>query len=325
MPIDRYRPMEDFVRRERPDVLFHLAIASRSTGVANESWLVNYEWTSELAWIARQLGVRFVFTSSVMVFSDNAKGPFTVNSVPDASQGYGNEKRMAEQRVFQQNPEAIVARLGWQIGEKAGSNNMIDFFEKKATAGEDIAASRKWYPACSFVGDTASALAWLGSAKPGLYLIDSNTRWNFHEIASALNEKHGRRWKIVANDSFVFDQRMIDPRVPIPSLQRTLPTLPLTGVFPLSAVTAYGNRCVSFTSLANIWVLWRRCGSSSSSATVSSRRYDQLPSLTAPGTLNRPSEPNRSVIMKTASHELEFSTPCRMSLWISSLNTRGGV
>jgi dTDP-4-dehydrorhamnose reductase len=226
VPIDRYQPMEDFVRQERPDVLFHLAIASRSTGVANESWLVNYEWTSELAWITRQLGVRFVFTSSVMVFSDNAKGPFTVDSEPDAPQGYGYEKRMAEQRVFHQNPDAVVARLGWQIGTRAGSNNMLDFFEKKAAAGEGIAASRKWYPACSFVRDTAGALTWLASTTPGLYLIDSNTRWNFHEIASALNEKHGRRWNVVANDSFVFDQRMVDPRVPIPSLQQTLSVLP---------------------------------------------------------------------------------------------------
>jgi dTDP-4-dehydrorhamnose reductase len=226
VPIDRYQPMEDFVRQERPDVLFHLAIASRSTGVTNEFWLVNYEWTSELAWITRQLGVRFVFTSSVMVFSDNAKGPFTVDSEPDAPQGYGYEKRMAEQRVFYQNPDAVVARLGWQIGETAGSNNMIDFFEKKAVTGEGIAASHKWYPACSFVRDTAGALTWLATAKPGLYLIDSNTRWNFHQIASALNEKHGRRWKIITNDDFVFDQRMVDPRVPIPSLQRTLSTLP---------------------------------------------------------------------------------------------------
>jgi dTDP-4-dehydrorhamnose reductase len=226
IPIDQYQPMEDFVRQERPDFLFHLAIASRSTGLTNESWLVNYEWASELAWVTRQLGVRFIFTSSVMVFTDDAKGPFTVDSVPDAAQGYGHEKRMAEQRVLHQNPDAIVARLGWQIGERAGSNNMIDFLEKKAAAGETIGASRKWYPACSFVSDTADALTWLASEKPGLYQINSNARWNFHEIASALNEKHGGRWKIVGNDDFVYDQRMIDPRVPIPSLQNTLPALP---------------------------------------------------------------------------------------------------
>jgi dTDP-4-dehydrorhamnose reductase len=226
VPIDRYRPMEDFVRRERPDAVFHLAIASRSTGKPNESWLVNYEWTSELAWITRQLGIRFIFTSSVMVFTDNAKGPFTVDSLPDAAQGYGYEKRTAEERTFQQNPNALVARLGWQIGEAAGSNNMIDFFEKQTAEKGRIQASRKWYPACSFVHDTVTALLWLASANPGLYLINSNTRWNFYEIASALNNLHGRRWNIVATDDFVYDQRMLDPRVPIPSLQETLTMLP---------------------------------------------------------------------------------------------------
>ena len=219
VPIDRYQPMEDFVRREKPDVLFHLAIASQSTGKPNESWLVNYEWTSELAWITRQLGVRFIFTSSVMVFSDNAKGPFTLESVPDAPGGYGYEKRMAEQRVFHQNPDATVVRLGWQIGERAGSNNMIDYFEKQQV----ITASRRWFPACSVVTDTAATLASLTT--PGLYMIDANKQWNFFEIAGALNMKHGNRWKIVPTDDFVFDQRMIDPRVRIRPLNATLTTL----------------------------------------------------------------------------------------------------
>jgi dTDP-4-dehydrorhamnose reductase len=222
IPVDWYQPMEDFVRRERPDVLFHLAIASQSTGRPNESWLVNYEWTSELAWITRQLGIRFVFTSSVMVFSDNAIGPFTLDSVPDAPEGYGYEKRMAEQRVFHLNPNAIVVRLGWQIGDAPGSNNMIDFFEKQTAHRGVISASRKWLPACSFVDDTAAVLASLGTAAPGLYMIDANANWNFYEIASALNKKHGDRWKIESTDDFVFDQRMIDPRAPIPSLQARL-------------------------------------------------------------------------------------------------------
>lgn len=223
VPIDRYQPMEDFVRREKPDALFHLAIASKGTGKPNESWLVHYEWTSELAWICRQVGVRFVFTSSVMVFSDNAKGPFTLDSVPDAPEDYGYEKRMAEQRVFHQNPAAIVARLGWQIGEAAGSNNMIDFFEKQMRENGVINAGRRWLPACSFVTDTAAALASLTA--PGLHLIDGNKKWNFYEIAGALNELHGRRWKIVPNDDFVYDQRMMDPRGPVASLQTRLKSL----------------------------------------------------------------------------------------------------
>lgn len=225
VPIDRYQPMEDYVRAEQPDVIFHLATASQPTGRDNESWLVNYEWTSELAWIARVLDVRFVFTSSVMVFTNAAPGPFTVESRPDAPEGYGYEKRRAEERALAQNPAAVVARIGWQIGSAPGTNNMIDFFQREMTQNGQINASRQWYPACSFLPDTAQALIDLSQGAGGLYLVDSNTRWTFYEIASALNIQHGGVWNIVPNDAFVYDQRMIDPRVPIPPLSARLPTL----------------------------------------------------------------------------------------------------
>src|SRR4051812_34435015 len=65
-PVDRYDAMERFVRETSPDAIFHLAIASQPTPKDGESWAVNYEWTSELAWIARTLGVAFVFTSTAM-------------------------------------------------------------------------------------------------------------------------------------------------------------------------------------------------------------------------------------------------------------------
>ena len=128
---------------------------------------------------------------------------------------------MAEQRVFLQNPDAIVVRLGWQIGDAPGSNNMIDYLEKHGT----VKASRCWLPACSFVEDTAAVLAQFVGKKPGLYMIDGNTKWNFCEIASALNTTHGNRWTIIPTDDFVYDQRMIDLRLSIPSLQTSLTAL----------------------------------------------------------------------------------------------------
>jgi dTDP-4-dehydrorhamnose reductase len=226
VPVDAYQPMMDFVSAVKPDALVHLAIASRSTGRANESWLVNYEWTSELAWIARELGVRFIFTSTVMVFTDAARGPFTIHSQPDANEGYGHEKRMAEDRVFQQNHNTTVLRIGWQIGERAGSNNMIDFFDKQMREHGRIEASTRWLPACSFLPDTAEAIWTALSTPPGLYMVDSNARWNFFEIASALNRRHGGKWKIESTDKFVYDQRMIDARLGVPELKRRLPELP---------------------------------------------------------------------------------------------------
>jgi dTDP-4-dehydrorhamnose reductase len=225
VPIDQYQRMEDFVRETRPDALFHLAVASRSTGRENEGWLVGHHWTSELAWITRRLGVRFVYTSTVMVYTDAARGPFTPSSPPDATEGYGGDKRRSEERVFQQNPEAVVARLGWQIGETAGSNNMVDFLENTMREQGIIGCSTRWLPSCSFLADTAAALRRAASAPPGLYLLNANERWNFFEIATALNKVHGGRWRLRAHEDFVQDQRMQDDRLGIDSLKTRLPTL----------------------------------------------------------------------------------------------------
>ena len=56
-------------------------------------------------------------------------------------------------------------------------------------------------------------------------MLNSNERWSYYDIVRALNVKHGNRWKVTADDSFEYDQRMIDPRVGITPLNVRLPQL----------------------------------------------------------------------------------------------------
>jgi dTDP-4-dehydrorhamnose reductase len=220
VPIDRYDAMDRFVAEVAPDVLVNLAIASRPTGRDNEGWLVNHEWPSELAWICRQRGVRFVHTSTVMVFSPSTRGPFTLESIPDAGEGYGCEKRLAEARVFYQNPDATVVRLGWQIGDAPGSNNMIDFFDRQVREHGHAVASSRFFPACSFLDDTADALLRALSAPPGLYMVDGNHGWSLFDIARALAATHG--FSVVETTDLDRDERMLDPRLAVASLRSRL-------------------------------------------------------------------------------------------------------
>ncbi len=229
--LDDYWAMERYVRQSGAGALVHLAIAATPTGRANEGWLVNYEWSSELAWICRQLALPFLFTSTAMVFSNAAHGPFAAGSVPDADEGYGYQKRRAEERVRSQYPETVIARLGWQLaplGQDAGDNTMQRSLERQAAHGA-VRASTRWLPACSFVDDTAAALAALVRGAPGLYQLDSNRGWSFHEIVSALAAAEGRPWRIEASEDFVYDQRLLDERVALPALRTRLPGLPALG------------------------------------------------------------------------------------------------
>ncbi|RMF74860.1 MAG: NAD-dependent epimerase/dehydratase family protein [Planctomycetota bacterium] len=209
---------EDFLRKHRPSVLFHLAIASQPTGIADESRLVNVEWPALLARVCLAERIQFVFTSTVMVFTDREQGPYHPADEPDAAEGYGFEKRLAEQRVRGENPEAIIARLGWQIGDAPGSNNMLDYLESRQREHGCVRASERWLPACSFLRDTAMVLCDMTRYLPGTYHLDSNRGWSFARIASALSRHHDGRWKIEPTQDYVYDQRMIDPRVVMPSL-----------------------------------------------------------------------------------------------------------
>jgi len=225
VPITDYWAMEEFLRSQRVQALFHLAVPSKPIGTPNESWTVNYQWTSELAWICKELNIVFVYVSTVMVFSSQKQGPFTVDTTPDAGDGYGMEKRLAEERVFHQNHASRVLRLGWQIGGPPGSNNMVDFLDAEFAADGLVACSTEWLPACSFLDDTVPILASMIDRDPGLYQFDSNQKWNFYQIAFALSKALNKKWKITATDTFVFDQRMVDLRIPSVSLKSRLPSL----------------------------------------------------------------------------------------------------
>lgn len=222
--IDDYRTMESYVADTKPTALFHLAVASQPTQVPlppDQAWKVNYEWTSELAWITRQLGVAFVFTSTVMVFTEAVAGPYTIAMRPDAAHDYGRDKRESEERVFAQNPNARVARLGWQIGEGTEGNHMAAWLAERGA----VDASTRWLPACSMLTDTAAALERVALGRPGIYHLDSNEGWSFFDIAMALRDRAGADWTITPTFGRAYDQRLIDARLDLPTLASRLPEL----------------------------------------------------------------------------------------------------
>lgn len=230
-PPDDEAAGEAFIEREQPGAIMALAVASQPTGMENEGAIVNVEWPARLARIARQRGIPFLFTSTVMVYTNDAKPPFTTDNEPDETEGYGAEKLRAERAIREANPGAIIARIGWQIGLERGGNHMVENLESRHDKGETIDASTKWLPACSFLPDTANALVELVERNDGgLHHIDANEGWDFFQIVTALNELRGGRWRVNATDDFVYDQRLVnEPRLAesiatrLPSLA-TLPT-----------------------------------------------------------------------------------------------------
>ncbi len=199
-----------FIDRVQPDCLFHIGMGPA-------------EWAGFLAAECAKRGIAFLYTSTVSVYADRETGPITPDTAPDGTSEYALYKLESERQVRAADPGAVIARIGWQIGSAPGKNDMFEYLHSRSLEDGVICASTRWYPACSFMEDTAVVLHRLRQDHaPGTYLVDSNRNLNFYEIVSALNRLHGDPWVVQAVEDFTLDLRMVDDRIDAPPLEKRL-------------------------------------------------------------------------------------------------------
>lgn len=197
--------IEKFILDSKADLFLHFAMGS-------------YDWTSMLAMICYKHQIPFVFISTVSVFSNDQRGPYRVDSIPDAKDEYGLYKRESERHVLAYNPNAYIIRLGWQIGLGKGKNQMIDYLYKQMEDQGFISASSLWYPSVSFLTDSAQTIFQITNELPsGLYQVNSNESYTFFEIVTYLQAFYPE-FVVLENKDFNADHRMIDDRVKIRKL-----------------------------------------------------------------------------------------------------------
>ena len=210
IPVDNEYKIRLFLEENRPDWIAHLATGSS-------------HWAELIARLCDEYQIKLLYTSSVSVFSSEQIGPFMVDMEPKPADDYGRYKLECEQRMTAVNKDLIIARLGWQIGEAPGSNNMMDFLHRKNEEEGRINASTRWYPGCSFLEDTAEALHELSLRNsPGIYHIDGNPGMNLYEISQALNHKYEMNWEISKSDQPKINSLMKDDRIAVKSINERL-------------------------------------------------------------------------------------------------------
>lgn len=215
-----YSRMRDYILSIHPDFIIHLAYFSHLTNIENGAEKINIEWTQLLAQLTSELHIGFLFSSTALVFSSRQQGPFNNASIADAlpeDGEYAYHKRLAEEIILKTNPQSIILRLGWQIGNDFTANNMLAHFERQSEFGK-VSASQYWKPACSFLNDTVRFMGEILYESPGIYMYDANKNLSFFEIATELNKLHNNRWNIEKTSDYVFDQRMMDDKISVPDI-----------------------------------------------------------------------------------------------------------
>ncbi|BBM86413.1 sugar nucleotide-binding protein [Candidatus Uabimicrobium amorphum] len=200
-----------YLQEQRPDWICHLAMGSE-------------DWAQLLAEYSSKNNCGFLFTSTAMVFDAEPDGPHHPTDFRNSRDDYGKYKVRCEDAIAKVAEHAIIARIGWQIGEKRGGNNMLEALYGMSENGK-VRASKEWYPATSFMTDTCDALWHLMQQRtPGTYHIDSNSKckWNFFEIVCKLRDMHNTNWEVEESDDYKHDQRLVDERVTVACLSERL-------------------------------------------------------------------------------------------------------
>ena len=205
---DNLELSEHFWQQHCIDAVCHMAMGS-------DDWA---------AWLAKQCqsdGIPYLFVSTAMVFDASINGPYGIYSERNTQEAYGQYKVQCEDTIWQVNPDAMIARIGWQIDKEANGNNMLAHLEEQHQQSGRITASTDWYPATSYMDDTAIGfLQLIERNEPGLYHLDSNItdKWNFYQLVCALKAHYNKSWDIIATDDYHHDQRLADERISLPPL-----------------------------------------------------------------------------------------------------------
>ncbi|MDV6253500.1 sugar nucleotide-binding protein [Vibrio sp. EA2] len=199
---------EQFLNPLEVDAICHMALGRE-------------EWAAWLADKCAKRNIPYLFTSTAMVFDSSNNGPYKITNERDTKDQYGLYKVRCEDAIWDKNPDAMIARLGWQFHDDKANNNMLSHLDRLFASEGKIQASTHWLPATSHMEDTAIACLQLIERNiPGLYHLDSNVhdQWSFYQLVCTMKKYYNRPWIIERTSDYKHDQRLIDERIAVPNL-----------------------------------------------------------------------------------------------------------
>ena len=122
--LSNYIAMGDILDQIEPDVVIHaaaLADASQCQANPERSYSLNVEMAENIAGICSDYLIPMVFTSTDLVF-DGKQGNYKEEDAINPLMVYGEHKALAEQKVLNIHPKALVARCPLMFGNLTASD-----------------------------------------------------------------------------------------------------------------------------------------------------------------------------------------------------------
>jgi dTDP-4-dehydrorhamnose reductase len=182
------------VAKTQPQIIMHTAaISSIALCQQNEahSYAVNVTASIQLASIAKQLAAQFVFCSTDLVF-DGTKGNYTETDTPNPINIYAEQKYIAEQKIMEAYPNAIIARLPLMIGpNQNGTAGVVAEMQQCNAQHKTIHLFTNEYRSPALVSDVVNGLhLLLQNNCSGIYHLGGSQTLNRLQIAAYVKKKY---------------------------------------------------------------------------------------------------------------------------------------
>ncbi|MBW0177650.1 SDR family oxidoreductase [Sediminibacterium sp.] len=187
--IGSYEALINVLSNYQPDVVIHTAgltsveVCESNPTLANQ---VNVEISANIAIVTHQLGIKMVHISTDHLF-DGTTSLLTEETIPSPLNMYGYTKGLAERKVLERCPHALVVRTnfyGWGTSYRKSFSDMIIFSlrqKKQITLYSDV------YYSPIYVSVLISSIhALIDKGAAGIFNVVSDSRISKYEFGMLL-------------------------------------------------------------------------------------------------------------------------------------------
>ena len=168
-----HQEVEQLINKVQPDAILHLAANSEPNYCElhpEETYKINVTASVNLAKIATQKNIQFLFTSSDLVF-DGTNAPYSETDATNPIMEYGKQKVAAGKGILKVYPNAIIARMPLMFGiSKYGCSFFTSWIDNLKTGK----------PLYAFTDESRTPVSGKTAMQGLLKLIEANVTGIYH-------------------------------------------------------------------------------------------------------------------------------------------------
>jgi len=192
--------------RVQPDLVFNcaaMANVDQCEKFSAQAAIINTEVPGDLAKICAQRAIPFIHISTDAVF-DGEKGNYIETDKPNPLSVYAKTKLAGEQRVQENDPQALIARVNFFGFSITGKRSLAEFFLKNLISGNKINGFTDILFSPMYVNDLVDTLFNMVAKKlTGIYHVVSSDHLSKYDFGILISEKFNLDGSLISPESYL--------------------------------------------------------------------------------------------------------------------------